>query len=71
MSSSLANGSSSDIKPPIKLLLLPDVTIFTCPLLSINQLRANVNDSVVRLSATSRLNTLIIEQTKVTPLPFI
>ena len=33
---------------PIKLLPLSDISIFTCPILSINWLRADLNDSVVR-----------------------
>ena len=56
----------SSYSPPIKLLPLSHVMIFTRSLLAINQLRANVNDSAVRLSATSRCNALIVKQTKIT-----
>ena len=65
-SRSFTNALSS-YSPPIKLLPLSDVMIFTCPLLAINQLRANINVSVIRLSATSRCNALIVKQTKITP----
>ena len=66
LSRSLTNASSS-YSPPIKLLQLSDVMIFICPLLAINRLRANTNDSVVTLSPTSRCNALIVKQTKITP----
>ena len=51
----------SSYSPPIKLLPFSDVTIFTCPCLAINRLRANINDSVVRLSTISRCNALIVD----------
>ena len=57
----------SSYSPPIKLLPMLDVMIFTCPFLAINRLRANINYSVVRLFATSRCNALIVKQTKNTP----
>ena len=66
LSRSFTNALSS-YSPPIKLLQLSDVMIFTCPLLAINRLRANINDSFVRLSATSRCNALIVKQTETTP----
>ena len=66
LSRSFTNALNSYL-PPIKLLPLSDVMIFTCPLLAINRLRANINDPVVRLSATSTCNALIVKQTKITP----
>ena len=61
------NDALSSYSPPIKLLPLSDVMIFTCPLLLINSLRANINDSAARLYAISRRNALIVKQTKITP----
>ena len=66
LSSLLTMALSSDCSP-IKLLILSDVIISTCPFVAINRLRANINYSVVRSSATSRCNFLIVKQTKITP----
>ena len=65
LSRSLTNTLNS-YSLPIKLLPLSYAMIFTSSLLVTYRLRANVNDSVVRLSATSRCNALIVKQTKIT-----
>ena len=53
------NNALSPYSPPIKLLPLSDVMIFTCPVLVINRLRTNISDYVVRLPTTSRCNALM------------
>ena len=62
LSSYLTNALSSH-SPSTKFLPLPHIITFTCPLVAINQLRANIKGSVVRLSATSRCNVLVVKQT--------
>ena len=61
----------SSYSPPIKLLPLSDFMIFIYPLLVKNRLRANINDSVVRLSATYRCDGLIVKETKITSYCFL
>ena len=70
LSSSLPITVSLD-SPIIKLLPLSGIMIVSCPLLAINQPRAIKNDSVARLSATSRYNTLIVKRTKITPYRYL
>ena len=60
--SRLFTNALSSYSPTIKLLPLSDVMIFAGPLLAINQLRANITSSVVRLSATSKCNALMVKQ---------
>ena len=64
LSCSLTNVLSSDL-PPTTLLPLSYIMIFTCHFLAINRLRANINDSVVTLSANCRCNALIFKETKI------